>query len=114
MRLLIAAFAACLCTSSVLAGEAFGPPCLTASAALANATAHGAVAGRLDGKEAAALLDRLNHTGELTSYAADTVVVVLRPDRAVVALFRACHEGDVAMRLDAFAEVWRAVRGTRV
>ena len=108
---------ACFATSATHAQparEANGPPCLTANTAMTNATAHGAVVGRLDGAEAVALLDRINATGEPTSYHADTVVVVLRPDRAIVALFGACHTADIAMRLDAFAEVWRAVRGQGV
>lgn len=112
MRLTLV-LAACLAASPALAEEA-EPECLTPAAALSNALAHGATAGRLDGVEAQAPLDAINSTGEPTDYRADTVVVVLRPDRAVVAMFGACLTGNVTVRLDAFAEAWDRARGRGV
>lgn len=112
MRLIIAALAACLVASPARAGEPAGPDCLTPSTAMANAMAHGSVVGRLDGAEATELLARINAIEPPTSYRAETLVILLRPDRAIVAMFGICHEGDVVIGLDAFAAVWRAVRGS--
>ena len=112
MRLLPAALAACLVTSPVLAREPDGPACLTANAAMAAVAQHpDAMAGRLDGAEAADLLSSINAVGEPTSYHAQTIIVVPHEDRAVVGMFDACHTGDIAMPLGVFAEVWRSVRG---
>ncbi len=113
--------AACLAVSAVHAQPARhhamrenGPPCLTASNALNNALARDTVVGRLDGHEAQDVLDRVNAVGDPTSYRAAAVIVILHQDRATVAMFDACYTGTFSMRLDAFAEVWRAARGEGV
>ena len=113
--LLSAALAACLVTPALAAKEPQGPGCFTATRAMEVVHQHdGAVAARLDGKDAEALVAIINNTGEPTDFHAQTVIVVLYPDHAGVALFNACHEHDVAIDLKAFSEIWASFRGVRV
>jgi len=113
-RFLAALAAACILASMPVRADEAGPKCLTAADAATNARAHGAVMARLDGPEAAHLLNQINSVGQPTDYHAETVIVILRPETAVVAMFSPCHGDDVRMMLQDFADVWVKARGVRV
>ncbi len=129
MRFVISAtLAACLCSPVIAAPTRHalpkpiiakvhgpdGPPCLMASAAEANAMMRGSVLARLNGDDAKDLLDRINRMEPVTDYHADSVIVLLFPDHAAVALFSPCHVQDAMIRLEPFEAVWIATRGVRV
>jgi len=113
-RILAALAAGCIAMSMPARADEAGPKCLTAAEAATSARAHGAVMARPDGSEAAHLLGEINSVGQPTDYHAETVIVILRSDTAVVAMFSPCHGEDVRMMLQDFADVWFKARGVRV
>ena len=95
--------------------EPAGPLYLTAKDAMASVSLHhDVIAGRFVGTDASELLRAVNDTGDKTDFQAETLIVVLYPDRAVVALFGVCHTGDVAMSLPAFKAAWDRLETGRV